>query len=283
LSDASRRELSGSAARKQQTDRPETGRDTAPATDRGDPRNRTSREADWQFRLEPIERRSAPLNRWHAPPLVKAFLIGGLLIAGAAIVSFLIDADVVMLKVGEESNLPTWFSASQLFTIGLVMAALAFRDSGGRSRRSRMLVAVPGLFFFLSLDEIAMIHERLGVWLQTLGIGTEMRTAPWMFIFAPLVAVLGGIALWSLWPYLRERRIVVVLGFLGVALFGFSAVGLELLANFTPDGGYQQKALGFAEEYGEMLAGSLLLWSAVLVTRAEGIRVELGVGPKRRA
>lgn len=283
MSDLSRPESSDSAAREQQTERAATGRDTAPATHHADPRDRTSREADWQVRLEYTERRSAPLNLWPAPPLVQAFLIGGLVIAGAAIVSFLIGADLEMLKVGEESNLPTWYSASQLFTVGLVTAALAFRDSGGRSLRSRMLVAVPGLVFFLSLDEIAMIHERLGAWLQTLGVGTEMRTAPWMFIFAPLVAVLGGIALWSLWPYLRERRMVLVLGFLGVALFGFSAVGLEVLSNFTPDGGYQQKALGFAEEYGEMLAGSLLLWSAVLVTRAEGIRIELGSGPKRSA
>jgi hypothetical protein len=208
--------------------------------------------------------------------LVKAFLIGGLLIAGAAIVSFLIDADLEMLKVGEESNLPTWYSASQLFTVALILAALAYRDSSGPSLRSRMLVAVPGLFFFLSLDEIAMIHERLGIWLQELGVGTEMRTTPWMLIFVPLVAAVGGIALWSLWPYLRKRRNVVVLGLLGVALFGVSAVGLEFIANSTPEGGYQQKALGFAEEYGEMLAGSLLLWSAVLLTRAEGIRIELG-------
>lgn len=253
-----------------------TGGDTAAISERGDAADASSHNPDWEYGPGDARQRSTVFDPRHAPPLVKAFLIGGVAIVGVAFVSFLIDADVEILKVGEESNLPTWYSASQLFTIGLILSAIAFRDTEGRGLRSRALVAVPGLFFFLSLDEIAMIHERLGAWLQTFGIGTDMRTAPWMFIYLPLIAVLGGIALWSFWPYLRGRRDVLVLGFLGVALFGFSAVGLESVSNFTPDGGYQQKGLGFAEEYGEMLAGSLLLWSAVLVTRAEGIRIQLG-------
>lgn len=210
------------------------------------------------------------------PPLVVAFVIAGALVAGIAVISYLTGADWDLFKVGNESNVPTWYSASQLFTIGLVLSPLAARDMKGRTPRSFALVLVPGLFFFLSLDEIATIHERLGVWLKSQGFGTDLRTDPWMFVFVPLVAVVGAVALWAFWPYIRSRNDVVILGIAGVAVFALSAVGLEFTANYVDEGSKAQQILGFLEEYGEMIAASLLLWSAVLVTRYEGIRLDVG-------
>ncbi len=210
------------------------------------------------------------------PPIVIAFVISGALVAGIAVISYLTGADWAMFKVGNESNVPTWYSSVQLFTIGLVLTPLAVRDATRGRIRSLALYAVPGFFFFLSLDEVATIHERLGEWLKSRGIGSDLRTDAWMFIFVPLVAIIAAVAVWAFWPYIRSRKDVLILGVVGVALFGLSAVGFEFTANFVDEGSKEQQILGFFEEYGEMVASSLLLWSAVIVTRHEGVRLVLG-------
>jgi len=217
------------------------------------------------------------------PSPVIAFAVGGALVAFAAIVSRWSGADLPLLKVGEESNIPTWFSSAQLFAIGLVLSVVAARDFTMRHPRSLLLPAAPALFLFLSLDEVAMIHERLGRWLLSLGIGTGLHSSgPWMFVFVPFVGVLAAISAWALWSYLRGRRVVLALAVSGVLVFGFAAVGLEFAANFVPENSLRQSALVFTEEYGEIAAATLLLWSALLITRYEGIRLEMGscrVGP----
>ncbi len=43
------------------------------------------------------------------PPLVIAFVVGGALVAGIAVISYLTGADWDLFKVGNESNVPTWY------------------------------------------------------------------------------------------------------------------------------------------------------------------------------
>lgn len=220
-------------------------------------------------------RSSAPRGL-QAPPLVVAVAIIGAVIALAALLSFLLGADWYLLKLGEENNIPTWYSSSQLLLVALSLSALAARDTRIKPLRSLALIAAPTLFFLLSLDEIAMIHERIGVWMQSVGIGTELRTTSWMFVFAPVVAALGLISAWACWPYVRGRSKTIWLLAAGVVLYGASAVGLEFIANFVGEGSYWQKGLGFAEEYGEMLAVTLLLWGCLNILQSQSIRIDFG-------
>jgi len=210
------------------------------------------------------------------PPLVVASAIVGAVITVAALLSFLLGADWYLLKLGEENNIPTWYSSSQLLLVALALSALAVRDTRVKPLRSLALIAAPTLFFILSLDEIAMIHERIGVGLQSAGIGTGLRTTSWMFVFAPFVAVVGLISVWACWPYVRGRSKTLWLLAAGVVLYGASAVGLEFIANFVGEGSLWQKGLGFAEEYGEMLAVTLLLWGCLTILQSQGIRLDLG-------
>lgn len=136
-----------------------------------------------------LQRHSIAAALLRPPPLVVAFGVGGVIVFGAAFASFLFGWDFALLKVGEENNIPTWFSASQLFVIGLVLAIIPYRDLSARRPKTYMLVVPAAFFFFLSLDEIAMIHERLGVWLQEYSVGVGLRTTPWMVIFVPLVGI----------------------------------------------------------------------------------------------
>lgn len=224
---------------------------------------------------QPDQQPSASLGDG-VPPLVVASAIVGAAITLAALLSFLLGADWYLLKLGEENNIPTWYSSSQLLLVALALSALAIRDTRATPFRSLALIAAPALFFVLSLDETAMIHERIGVWLQTVGVGTDLRTTSWMFVFAPLVAVLGLISAWACWPYVRGRSKTLLLLAAGVALYGASAVGLEFVANFVGEGSLWQKGLGFAEEYGEMLAVTLLLWGCLDILRSQSIRIDFG-------
>ncbi len=216
------------------------------------------------------------------PSLVRVFFFGTVVVALIAVAGFLLEAESDLVKVGEEGNIPTWFSSIQLFMIAAVLSLIAIRDIDRRSPSTWALAVVPGLFVLLSLDEVAMFHERLGEWLSTsTDVGAGLRTGPWVLLFVPLVGLLTLAAAFVFWPYLKGRRDVIVLVVAGFGVFGLSAVGLELLANLPADGSAVHKLLGFAEEIGEMLAGNIILWSAALVVQLEGIRIDFGTPTTR--
>jgi hypothetical protein len=214
---------------------------------------------------------------WPPPLVVRIFVVGTAVMAALALTGFALGADWQLVKLGEENNIPTWFSSVQLFAIALVLSPIVARDANRRRPSTWVLAVVPGLFAFLSLDEVAMIHERIGAALKTDGgIGTGLRTGPWMLVFVPLVGVLVLVSAVVFWPYLRGRRDVLALAVAGLFFYGLSAVGFEGIANFAAEDSLVTKLLGFVEEIGEMLAANIIFWAAVVVVRHEGVRLELG-------
>jgi hypothetical protein len=182
-----------------------------------------------------------------------------------------------LVRLGEESNIPTWYSSGQLLLIALLLVPLAVRDVRLRAPRSWFFVLIPAFFALLSLDEAAMLHERLGDWVQAEAhVGEGLRTGPWMFVYGPLVGALLLAVVHAARPYLRERRGVLRLLGVGVVAFGVAAVGFEFAGNFVPEGSLAQKGLGFLEEVGEMAAATVLMWGALEVVRLEGVKVMLG-------
>ena len=215
------------------------------------------------------------------PPLVAGLYLADLAVAALAVFGFVLAAvglaDGTFLKVGEETNLPTWYSASQLLLAGLLLLPLVARDVRRAAVGSWPLLLGPVFFFFLSLDEAAMVHERLGDWLQAeTGAGAGLRTGPWMFVYVPIILVVLWATVRAYRPYWRGRPRLIGLAVAGVAILGLSAVGLEFVANFVGEGSAAQKALGFAEEVGETLGVTTLVWAVVELLRAEGVRVDTG-------
>ncbi len=211
------------------------------------------------------------------PIVVRVFMVGTGVMAVLALTGFVLGTDWQLVKLGEENNIPTWFSSVQLFAIAAVLSPIVVRDAQRTRPRTWILGIVPGLFAFLSLDEVAMIHERIGAALKTdLGIGTGLRTGPWMLVFLPLVGVLVLISAVVFSPYLRGRRDVLVLAVAGLFLYGLSAAGFEGIANFVAEDSLVTKLLGFIEEIGEMLAANIIFWAALLVAHHEGVQLELG-------
>ena len=211
------------------------------------------------------------------PRLVLVFAASIAVVMVLAVLRYVLGGETDLFKLGEESNIPTWLSSVQLFLIAVVLMPLAMRDIDTNRARTWAIGLVPLFFAFLSLDEVAKLHERLGDWLKTdYGLGAELRSGPWIFGFVPLVAVLAAFVAFKMWPFLRSRRTPTLLMASGVAILGASAVGLEIAANFAVEDSAVHRALAFAEESGEMIGANLILWGALVVVKCEGIRLDLG-------
>ena len=180
------------------------------------------------------------------------------------------------VRLGVEANLPSWYSASQLLLVSLAFGGAAARAV--HERRAWLALAPAAFFALLSLDEGAQLHERVGWWAEaTFGVGSGLITGPWIFVAVPLYGALALSVGRAVWPLVRGRRDVLVLGTAGCALFVVAAAGIEGLGNLTaPDSFMTRRVLGVFEEVGEMIAATTLLWAGWALARAEGVRLAFG-------
>ena len=180
------------------------------------------------------------------------------------------------LRSGAETNLPTWYATIQLALIGLVLVPIVWDRVRWRRPTTWVLALPTVLFLMLSLDEAAMVHERVGLWLQSIGAGTDrfVETSPWLYVLAPIYGLIAVAAFRAWWPYVRHRPTVLALGVGGVLLLGACAAGLEgLMFLLEAQGTLLGRAMSVIEETGELIAATFILWAALRLVEAEGIRV----------
>jgi hypothetical protein len=137
-----------------------------------------------------------------------------------------------LFDVDREGNLPSWFSASQLLLLALVMAAAAF--AAKKHRFVWVFCAAAALF--LSADEASALHELAGSaagdLFENARAGSMLRKLAsfpsyyWALIYVPIAAPLGVAVLWHLWRDLGENRNGVLVG---AAVFVTGAVLLDYL------------------------------------------------------
>lgn len=133
-------------------------------------------------------------------------------------------------NLGYEGNLGTWFASTQWAALAFVLLLLWLREGG-----LWLLLAAGALF--LSADEAATIHERLGVLVQgavsTADRGTllgwlrlEYRSYYWLLLYVPLaVPAAAVVAVWLGRRMPRHRGMLLA----GIALFFAGAVGLDFV------------------------------------------------------
>ncbi len=227
----------------------------------------------------------APPGRgWWPPPAVVIALFGadalmGLASAAGILVSILTGVPKPwFFRLGQENNLPTWYSSSQLLIVSLMLGALAVREWRGGVRAWPVAGAAAG-FAILSLDEAASMHEWIGQAVQRI-IETDagLRTGIWFLVCLPPFLIAAAVLAWGLRPYLRGRPVVTRLYLLGLVLFVVSATGLEAISNIWHEENPIVLAETFLEEMGEMVGVTIMLWATLLLLRAEGVRLVLGNG-----
>jgi hypothetical protein len=167
-------------------------------------------------------------------------VIVGLLIAaslGATLLSF-VDIEQPFLRemkeslvrltwVDEEANLPAWFSASLLLLCALLMAVITslVRQQGGGQVAGWLVLTL--IFLFLSLDEIAQLHELSITPLRDRFGATGFLYYAWIVPAALCVIlfVLGYLRFLGRLPA-RTRRLFLLAG----AIYVGGAIGVEAVS-----------------------------------------------------
>lgn len=223
------------------------------------------------------------------PPIAVLFLLD-LVVVACAIASYVISDWLgverpAFFRLGGESNLPAWYSTSQILLIALLFGLLAWRDFRW-SRAATWTAVVPAAFFLLlSLDEGAQVHERIGHWVWPGDASPESSASTgWILVVAPIYFLLSLVFAGAIWPYLRGRIHIVMMYVIGLGLFAFSAAGIEAIGGLTDaSNDFARGLIGIFEEGGEMIAMTVLVWATFKLIDAENIRLNTApakpVGP----
>ena len=110
-------------------------------------------------------------------------------------------ARVYWFNLDKERNLPTWFSGMLFFLFGCTaMAAYYWEErrnrEGARFRLPILWLGVAVVGFWMSLDEITILHENL-YWREVRHVSAEFSDSwkyvtQWQVLFAPAILVILG-------------------------------------------------------------------------------------------
>lgn len=137
-------------------------------------------------------------------------------------------------NIGTEESLGTWVSTSLALFAGLVAAALAARFYQSAVRKSSFGWTIVALFFiYISFDDAAKFHERLGtafrVKFEILTDSEIISWFPswgWQLFVAPFFVAMGIYLCWFFWGAVSARlRVWVIFAFALLA----AAVGLDFV------------------------------------------------------
>ena len=162
------------------------------------------------------------------------------------------EAFVEKFHIDREANVPTWFSAAVLFSSGiasfLIYKLEKLLPDTDRFQYSFWLIFM-GLFFFLSLDEAAMVHEFTG---NLLNVG-------WVYLYAPAAVLLLAYCLYSLWGRKVVEPVSARWITIGMVLAIFGGLFMEWVwFQFPLPYAWSQVRL-VLEEGGEMLGAIFIL------------------------
>ncbi|WP_040337016.1 hypothetical protein [Candidatus Blastococcus massiliensis] len=181
---------------------------------------------------------------------------------GFAVAYRLFDAD-------GEGNVPAWFSVlllamTALFSLGV---SSLLRDRGAPLRR--YWTGLAAVFLYLSVDELAMVHEELMPRLEQVVEAEGALTFSWVVVAAPLVAVFVLVYARFLWRLPRDTAALLVLA---GALYVGGALGLEVVGGMVLD---EVKVVNLAyvlvtsaEEFLEMAGAALALYTVARYARS---------------
>ncbi len=166
-----------------------------------------------------------------------------------------------------EYNIPTFFSALQLFLIGVFL----FRSSRFQSSvyRSYVELSFSLLFFLMSIDEVIQIHEWLGDLSDALLPGGEREnsnfpvTGLWIFIIGIPFSIFITVLIFKYFKephYSRSWRNKFFAGFFIMML---GAIGVEAISNIIRDHPLLQNLEFITEEFLEMSGATTILWASL--------------------
>ncbi|MBN1512292.1 MAG: hypothetical protein JXB13_09780 [Phycisphaerae bacterium] len=186
------------------------------------------------------------------------------------------------VNLDREANLPAWYSSIKLLATA-VLCALIFAAERGKAAAERhfrltpLWLAVGGVFLFLSVDELASLHEGVARFvMREFPFGLDLREAvlagdrqrdafAWVILLSPFIAGTAAFFLVFFYQRFRGRPAVLRPALAGVACF-ILAIGCEAtmygfpaLHEWTANDLSRYQLALIVEESGEMLGTSLLV------------------------
>jgi hypothetical protein len=229
----------------------------------------------------------------HVHAIIFAFFSADVILTLSYLVIFLFGinpfgkTEPVLFDLGAEGSIPSWYSAMQLLLVGLCAyfyGRLIFLSD--RIAGALILLCAAG-FGYLSMDEGAALHEKLGSNIDKLVIGGKLAfgnpfpvTGLWMAYLAPplFLALVAGVV------YLRKRLSIptgiFIKAIVGIVTF-IAAAASDIFLNFvTP----LTKPLQVAtEEFGEMVGVTLILWAVMTLLAQQDATVVGGATAPARS
>lgn len=185
-----------------------------------------------------------------------------------------------VLDVGEESSLATWYSSIKLAGIAtlLLLMARVLRRGGARAGVWGLQLALGGFVLALSVDEIILGHETLGVYLDRWWLPTGRRADSWWFHYSGIWVVIAVpvtlatlAAVWRLARAWEDRTAMLCLATGFAVLFG--GAGSDFLTSFTGETGPLATLQLAFEEGLEMLGATLLMGGAWRLLESRELRL----------
>ncbi|MCI5125336.1 MAG: peptidase M48 Ste24p [Candidatus Electrothrix sp. AR5] len=166
-----------------------------------------------------------------------------------------------------EKNIPSFYSGFALFFSSLLFFCLSSLDKK-QGKKCRYWLGLAGVFFFLSLDETFVLHERLGdyteKYIKSTGIleASGLLYFPWIIPYSILMTILGLLYFRFIFRLPRKTTILLILS---AILFLTGAAGFDML------GGREAELHGYytitytvlytIEEFLEMIGVVLLIYT----------------------
>lgn len=167
-------------------------------------------------------------------------------------------------NLDEENNIPTWFASMLLALAGFSLIFVGLMKYQARDRHFWQWFAIALIPLFLSLDDMAQLHEALSRPLSDeYGLGGPLYWA-WVVAALPLVLVLTVLFL----PFLRRlpaRTALLLLAGAGMTFSG--GVVLEMFEGWMVDAHGQGGAVLFSmvtiQEVTEMIGSIIALYAVI--------------------
>ena len=174
-----------------------------------------------------------------------------------------------LVDLNLETNPPSWYASFQLLAVALPFLVLGSKllPIQRRAAQARRLWLVLGLgFAYLSIDEGAALHERLGPILTKIRFNIGMHSGgQWAFFYLLLAAVLLVFVRKDLVLAWRDWRPELLLFAFGFAVLAAGEIGLEMLQfAYKWQGIAKFVEIGLEEGLG-MLGVSIMVLSAFRV------------------
>ncbi|HEY9857843.1 MAG TPA: hypothetical protein V6D05_19005 [Stenomitos sp.] len=188
-----------------------------------------------------------------------------------------------VFQLDAEANVPTWFSSLLLMLCSVPLAVIGQAKREERAPHARFWSVLAVLFLYLSLDELAQLHDKLNLHLQSVFHPSGYLAFPWVL---PAAIAVTGVAIASV-PWLRTLPDWVRARFLlSAVLYVGGALGVETIsAGYASVHGMESwgyTLLSHLEELLEMSGAAFFLTTLVRYAGAMQVEVRLEVAAEQK-